>query len=103
MTSETRPRCLRRLRMGRADPGRIAAGEGAINHRSASDRNEIGEPSVFLSSYLRDIYIRTIILPCPFATQGPICHLGTVQLNLTIRHHIEVAWVENGDVWTHQR
>jgi hypothetical protein len=77
MTSETRPRCLRRLRVRRADPGRIAAGEGTINHRFASDRDEIGESSVFLFSYLRDIYICTIVLPCHFATQGPICHLGT--------------------------
>jgi hypothetical protein len=49
--------------------------------RLLSDYGEIGEPSVVLSSYLRDIYICMFVLSCHFATQGPICHLA-VQLNL---------------------
>ena len=38
---------------------------------------EIGEPSVFPPSYLRDIYICMFVLSYHFATQEAICYLGT--------------------------
>jgi hypothetical protein len=56
---------------------------------------EIGEPTVFLPSYLRDVYICMFVLPCHFAIQGPICHLGTCPAeSLRTRYF----WQEGGEI-----
>jgi hypothetical protein len=50
--------------------GQVRAGFASAFHPEMflSNGGEIGEPSVILSSYLRDIYICRFVLLCYFAT-----------------------------------